>query len=60
MAVVAVLLYTAVAWGMRWIQSPALWIVAALAGALGWFLGDLVQQYLYLKQTGIKRGLGGQ
>ena len=59
MALMAILVYTVVAWGVQWVQSPALWIVAALAGALGWFLGDLVQQYLFLKQTGIKRGIGG-
>jgi serine/threonine-protein kinase len=33
----------------------SMWVGAALLGATGWFLGDLVQQWLYLRKTGIKR-----
>jgi tRNA A-37 threonylcarbamoyl transferase component Bud32 len=32
-----------------------LWIGASLVGALGWFLGDLIQQWLYLRKAGIRR-----
>jgi serine/threonine-protein kinase len=32
-----------------------MWIGAAVLGALGWFLGDLVQQWLFLRQTGMRR-----
>lgn len=32
-----------------------LWFGAALVGALGWFLGDLIQQWLYLRKAGIRR-----
>lgn len=35
--------------------SPTMWIFSALIGALGWFLGDLVQQYLFLRQRGFRR-----
>jgi len=34
---------------------PGMWVGAALLGATGWFLGDLVQQWLYLRKTGIQR-----
>lgn len=36
-------------------MRSAMWLGAAVLGALGWFLGDLVQQWLYLRQTGIRR-----
>jgi hypothetical protein len=32
-----------------------LWIISALLGGLGWFIGDLIQQYLFLKQQGLRR-----
>lgn len=32
-----------------------IWIGAAGIGALAWFLGDLVQQWVYLRQTGMRR-----
>lgn len=35
--------------------NPLLWIISALLGALGWFLGDLLQQYLFLRQRGFRR-----
>lgn len=31
------------------------WIGGLILGAVGWFLGDMAQQYLYLKQTGLRR-----
>jgi hypothetical protein len=31
------------------------WIGALPLGALGWFLGDLVQQWVFLRQTGLPR-----
>jgi hypothetical protein len=36
-----------------------MWIGAAVMGALGWFIGDSIQQWLYFKQMGIRRGRGG-
>lgn len=33
--------------------NPVAWISAAILGAVGWFLGDLVQGYLYLRQTNV-------
>jgi hypothetical protein len=33
--------------------NPLAWISAAGLGALGWFFGDFVQGYIYLKQTGV-------
>jgi hypothetical protein len=59
MSVVATVLRVAIFWGLRWLASPVRWISAAVLGAVGWFVGDLVQQFMYLKQTGMKRGRGG-
>ncbi len=35
--------------------QPGMWVGSALLGALGWFLGDLVQQWLYWRRLGIRR-----
>jgi len=35
--------------------NPILWFVSALLGTFGWFIGDLIQQYLFLKQQGLRR-----
>jgi hypothetical protein len=40
---------------MAFSMRPSMWLGAAVLGALGWFLGDLVQQWLYLRQTGMRR-----
>ena len=32
------------------------WVAAALFGAIGWFLGDLLQQYLLYRRTGLRTG----
>ena len=34
--------------------SPMQWFFAALFGAIGWFLGDLIQQYFTYRKTGFK------
>jgi len=34
---------------------PGVWVSAAVVSVLGWFLGDLVQQWLYLRQAGMRR-----
>ncbi len=31
------------------------WIGAAVLGSVGWFLGDMVDQYLFLRRTGVRR-----
>lgn len=36
-------------------MRPGMWLGAAILGALGWFLGDLVQQWVYLRNTGVRR-----
>lgn len=41
--------------GVFFVLRPGMWIGSASLGALGWFLGDLVQQWLYLRKTGIRR-----
>ena len=46
-------------WSINYVLNPVMWIGAIVMGSLGWFAGDSVQQYLYLKQTGIQRGRGG-
>ena len=34
--------------------NPIQWIFAALFGAIGWFLGDLIQQYFTYRKTGFR------
>ena len=34
---------------------PAMWVGSALLGAAGWFIGDLVQQWIYLRHHGMRR-----
>jgi serine/threonine-protein kinase len=41
--------------GSFYIFNLVIWIVSALLGAAGWFLGDLFHQYLLFKQTGFRR-----
>jgi len=41
--------------GLAHSMRPGMWVGAAVIGVAGWFLGDLVQQWLYLRQTGIRR-----
>jgi hypothetical protein len=43
----------------QWVTGfdPLQWFLSAVFGAVGWFLGDLVQQFLLYKQTGLKRKL---
>ncbi len=38
-----------------WGLNPILWIVSAGIGTLGWFFGDLIQQYMFLRQRGFRR-----
>jgi tRNA A-37 threonylcarbamoyl transferase component Bud32 len=52
----AVLALIAAQWlinGISAALNPGYWLVAFILGVAGWFLGDLVQGYLYLKQTGV-------
>ncbi len=58
-AVVVSIVMVGIPWGADFALNPILWICAALLGALGWFIGDSIQQWLLFKQTGIKRGRGG-
>ena len=51
----AVLALIAAQWIINGIQAalnPGYWLVAFLLGVAGWFLGDLAQGYVYLRQTG--------
>jgi len=59
MAVIVAMVMVGIPWGLDFALNPILWICAALLGALGWFIGDSIQQWLLFKQTGIKRGRGG-
>ncbi|MBL7198550.1 MAG: protein kinase [Anaerolineae bacterium] len=59
MATVSALIVNSILWGIRWVLSPLMWISGALLGALGWFLGDLLHQYMLYRQTGFRRGIGG-
>jgi serine/threonine-protein kinase len=58
-ALVVGILFMGVFWNIQFALNPVMLVAAVILGALGWFLGDLVQQYLFLRQTGLKRGPGG-
>lgn len=54
----AVLGYIVLQWpanGIAMAFNGVAWVFAFLLGVAGWFVGDLVQGYIYLKQTGMKR-----
>ena len=59
MAVVTSILMVGLVWGWGFGLNPIMLLGAAGMGALCWFVGDTIQQYLFLKQTGIQRGRGG-
>ncbi len=41
--------------GLVMVFNGVAWLFALLLGVLGWFLGDLMQGYVYMKQTGGRR-----
>ena len=55
MAVVGTILFLGLV--TDWVTglNPWQWLVSAGLGAAGWFLGDLLQQYLLHRQTGLPR-----
>ncbi|MDH7487086.1 MAG: hypothetical protein QHJ81_12515 [Anaerolineae bacterium] len=55
LGVVAAIFFFVFLEGLAYSMRPAMWLGAAALGALGWFLGDLVQQWVYLRQTGMQR-----
>ena len=59
MAVLVSALMTGLVWDWGFGLNPIMWISSSGLGALGWFIGDSIQQWLLFKQTGIKRGRGG-
>ena len=53
----AVLALIALQWPVNGIASAlnvVAWVIAFLLGVAGWFVGDLAQGYVYLKQTGVR------
>jgi hypothetical protein len=55
MAVIGTSLFLGFTTGWDEGLRPIQWVVCAILGAVGWFLGDLLQQYLLYKQTGFHR-----
>jgi tRNA A-37 threonylcarbamoyl transferase component Bud32 len=53
MAVIGSVLFLGVI--TNWIsgRNPVQWLASAILGGVGWFLGDLLQQYLMQRQTGL-------
>ena len=56
LGVVIAISFYAFSESMAYSMRPGMWLWAAVLGALGWFLGDLVQQWVFLRQTGVRRG----
>jgi tRNA A-37 threonylcarbamoyl transferase component Bud32 len=54
-AVAAAITFFAVQSGVFYALQPGMWIGSAIVGALGWFLGDLMQQWLFLRTNGFQR-----
>jgi serine/threonine protein kinase len=55
MAVIGTSLFLGFTTGWKEGLRPVQWVICAILGALGWFLGDMFQQYLLYKQTGFRR-----
>lgn len=55
MAVIGAIIFFAIVTALRYGFNPIMWVLAAIFGGLGWFVGDLVQQYLLYKRTGLWR-----
>jgi len=55
MAVIGTSLFLGFTTGWQEGLKPIQWVVCAILGAAGWFLGDIIQQYLLYKQTGFRR-----
>jgi tRNA A-37 threonylcarbamoyl transferase component Bud32 len=55
LAAVAAILFYAPSENAMFSVRPGMWVGAAVLGVSGWFLGDLVQQWLFLRQTGMRR-----
>jgi len=55
MGVIGVTVLHAVVFSLSYALNVGTWIGSTLLGAVGWFLGDLVQEYLYFQQTGLRR-----
>lgn len=53
-AVIGHILLASIATSLTFALNPIAWLFAFTLGSLGWFLGDMIQGYLYLKQAGIK------
>lgn len=59
MALLVSTLMVGLVWGWGFGLNPIMWISSIGLGALGWFIGDSIQQWLLFKQTGLKRGHRG-
>lgn len=53
MEVVGTALFFAIVTRLLYGLNPSMWFMAALFGAAGWFLGDMLRQYLIYRQTGL-------
>lgn len=55
MGTVGVTVLNAVVVSLNYALTVGPWIGGTLLGAAGWFLGDLVQEFFYYQQTGLRR-----
>ncbi len=53
-AIIGHIIFAVISSYMSFAINGVAWISAFLLGGLGWFVGDLIQGYLFLKQTGLK------
>ena len=55
MAVIGIILFYGIVTNWSAGLNPISWFFAALFGCIGWFLGDLINQYWVYRQTGLRR-----
>jgi len=54
MEIIGMMLFFGLLSGWESALNPLMWGFSALFGGIGWFLGDLIQQYLLYRKTGLR------
>lgn len=54
MEIIGMILFLGLLRGWETALNPMMWGFSALFGGIGWFLGDLIQQYVLYRKTGLR------